>query len=318
MSGGVPGSSSGPAPRATPHGQCPRSTASRPRGRRASRPAPQALRAGLRAACPHVCAPAWVWSGLCVQWVPLLGSRERDRECMGYARLVTGLRARALALPASPSLYPSSVHSFLLLFSFPLSPANGVRSQRWMRASSGPRARGAPSAGPRGPDHVRRRRAPYAVPRFLAVLRPCDRCPGAALSRVLRSPCAPKCSPSAGARRSCSRTRARGAQRRSWGGAKTGRSPSHFACVPQAAARVLRTTLRMMNLFVNCVRVRVCARVRQWSLSTLTCRSSSQNTRRGRAHLSIERADSSGPVVEDRPIDGLGEINRPAEVVGAS
>lgn len=34
--------------------------------------------------------------------------------------------------------------------------------------------------------------------------------------------------------------------------------------------------------------------------------------------LSIERADSSGPVVEDRPIDGLGEINRPAEVVGAS
>jgi hypothetical protein len=212
---------------------------------------------------------------------------------------------------------PTLMCSFFFC-SFPLSPANGVRSQRWMRASSGPRARGAPSAGPRGPDHVRRRRAPYAVPRFLAVLRPCDRCPGAALSRVLRSPCAPKCSPSAGARRSCSRTRARGAQRRSWGGAKTGRSPSHFACVPQAAARVLRTTLRMMNLFVNCVRVRVCARVRQWSLSTLTCRSSSQNTRRGRAHLSIERADSSGPVVEDRPIDGLGEINRPAEVVGAS
>ena len=117
------------------------------------------------------------------------------------------------------------VPTLMCSFFFCSFPANGVRSQRWMRASSGPRARGAPSAGPRGPDHVRRRRAPYAVPRFPAVLRPCGGALPAALLRVLRSPRSPKCSPSAGARRCCSRTRARGVQRRSWGRAKTRRSP---------------------------------------------------------------------------------------------
>ena len=94
-------------------------------------------------------------------------------------RAVGAASSGHVSVTGSARPVPTLMCSFFFC-SFPLSPANGVRSQRWMRASSGPRARGAPSAGPRGPDHVRRRRAPYAVPRFLAVLRPCDRCPGCA------------------------------------------------------------------------------------------------------------------------------------------